>query len=66
MGTSRYLIKDLGDNILIQDGGIGGAVGYHGPSQGICDGEFLGHQAMSLEPGFGGHVRRAKNTDCRV
>lgn len=63
---SHYLIKDLGDNILIQDGDIGGAVGYHGPGQGVCDGEFLGHQAMDLEPGFGGHVRRAKNTDCRV
>lgn len=48
--------------MLIQDGDIGGIVGHCRPSQGIHDGELLGHQAVGLEPVFRGHVCRAENT----
>lgn len=59
---SHYLIEDLGGNMLIQDGDIGGIVGHCRSSQGIHDGEFLGHEAVGLEPVFRGHVCGAENT----
>ena len=51
IGNQFYLIKDLGNNVLVQNRDVGGAVGNGSHGQSIHDGELLGRQAVDLEPG---------------